>query len=305
MPGSPSRRAALLTALFVTVLWSSSWVIIRFGLDEEGLAPLSFAGLRYATAAAILLAAVAARPAARARLRADTRRELPALALLGLVFYTLTQGGQFVALDHQPAATTSLVLSLSPLLAVLVSGRALGERPTRRQVAGAGAVAVGAGLYFSGALGATFVGMVAALVTLLANVAAALLGRRIHRVETSDPLVTTALSMAVGSLVLLAVGLAVEGWPRLTGRGALLVLWLALVNTALAFTLWNRSAKRLTATESVAINNTMLVQIALLAWLFLGEAPSPRQIAGIALVSLGVAATQRLFDGPAPSGRGP
>ena len=71
-------------------------------------------------------------------------------------------------------------------------------------------------------------------------------------------------------------------------RGWLLVAWLALVNTALAFTLWNLSLRSLTALESAAINNTMVIQIALLAWVFLDESPGAVGAAGLVLVSVGV-----------------
>ena len=50
--------------------------------------------------------------------------------------------------------------------------------------------------------------------------------------------------------------------------------------------------QRLSAVESASINNTMLVQIALLAWLFLGEAPGAFGLLGIALVSAGVYVVQ-------------
>jgi drug/metabolite transporter (DMT)-like permease len=69
--------------------------------------------------------------------------------------------------------------------------------------------------------------------------------------------------------------------------------WLAVINTALAFTLWNRSLQYLTATESAAINNTMLIQIAILAWIFLGEAPGGLDIIGMAAVSVGVYLARR------------
>jgi drug/metabolite transporter (DMT)-like permease len=64
--------------------------------------------------------------------------------------------------------------------------------------------------------------------------------------------------------------------------------WLAVVNTAVAFTVWNHTMRRLSAMESSLINNTMLVHVAVLAWIFLGERPSPRGIIGLALVAAGV-----------------
>ena len=75
-------------------------------------------------------------------------------------------------------------------------------------------------------------------------------------------------------------------------RGWLIIVWLAVVSTALAFTLWNLSLRRLSALASAGINNTMLIQIALLAWVFLGEAPGAFGLVGIALVSAGVFLTQ-------------
>jgi len=54
----------------------------------------------------------------------------------------------------------------------------------------------------------------------------------------------------------------------------LYILWLALVNTAFAFTIWNLTLRTLTATESSVINGTMLFQIAILAWIFLGRGVS-------------------------------
>jgi hypothetical protein len=41
-------------AILVTVLWSSLWAITRFGLDDEGLEPVTLAGLRYGAVALIL-----------------------------------------------------------------------------------------------------------------------------------------------------------------------------------------------------------------------------------------------------------
>jgi drug/metabolite transporter (DMT)-like permease len=66
------------------------------------------------------------------------------------------------------------------------------------------------------------------------------------------------------------------------------VTWLAVVNTALAFTLWNRSLQHLSATESAAVNNTMLIQIGLLAWVLLGEVPGALDVLGMLAVSVGV-----------------
>lgn len=292
----PSHLAAVGIALLVTFLWSSSWVLIRWGLDTEALRPLTFAALRYGLASMLLLGWVAARPAPRRQLRRIGRSGASRIVALGVVFYAVTQGAQFVAIDNQPAATTSLVLSLTPLLVAGLAGRSLAENASARQLVGAGLVTAGAWVYFAGDLGATAVGMTAALASLGANVGAALLGRHVNRPAEVSPVVVTAFSMATGAAILLVVGVVVEGLPTVSMRAWLIIAWLAAINTALAFTMWNLSLRRLSALESAGINNTMLIQIAVLAWIFLGESPGAAGLGGIALVSLGVLLTQKRIE---------
>jgi drug/metabolite transporter (DMT)-like permease len=63
---------------------------------------------------------------------------------------------------------------------------------------------------------------------------------------------------------------------------------LAIVNTAFAFWLWNKSLQALTAMESSFINNTMLIQITLLAWIFLGERLTQVGAIGLIISLVGV-----------------
>lgn len=282
-----ARRRAVALALFVTFLWSTSWVLIRFGLDDAGLSPLVFAGVRYVVAAALLVAWVAARRGPRTLAIGD-RRTLWALLGLGVILYAATQGAQFVAIANQPAATTSLVLASTPLVVSLLALVTLGEPVSTRQRVAALAVIAGAALYFAGDLGATPVGTAAAVVCLLANAAAALLGRGVNRAGRLPADVITAVSMSAGAVVLLGVGIAVEGVPSLGARAVAVIAWLAVVNTALAYAMWNVALRQLTATEASALNTAMVIQIPLLAWLFLGEGLGPPEIAGILVVAAGV-----------------
>lgn len=288
----PSHLGAIGIALFVTVLWSSSWVLIRWGLDGEGLEPITFAALRYGLAAVLVVVWMLVRERPRPHHFGLDRSAAIRVIALGVLMYAVTQGAQFVALDNQPAATTSLVLSMTPLLVVGLAVVSLAEIPSSRQIAGAVLVAIGAWMYFRGDLGATTAGMVASLVGLGANVSAALLGRHVNRQAQVSPIVVTALSMSVGAALLVVVGFAVEGMPSVSLRAWLIIVWLAVVNTAVAFTLWNLSLRRLSAVESAGINNTMLIQIAILAWIFLNETPGTAELVGILLVSAGVLLTQ-------------
>jgi drug/metabolite transporter (DMT)-like permease len=128
--------------------------------------------------------------------------------------------------------------------------------------------------------------------TTLANAGSGVLGRYVNRSQRWHPLVVTAVSMGVGGLLLLTVGMSTQGLPPLGVSGWAIIGWLAVVITALSFTLWNRTLRILMAMESSLINNTMLVQIAILAWLFLGERHNAQALAGLGLAALGALLVQ-------------
>src|SRR5690606_7260937 len=107
-------------------------------------------------------------------------------------------------------------------------------------------------------------GLGIAMVGLLANAGAAVLGRYVNRTATLPAVAVTSISMGVGASVLLTAGISLQGVPQLSLGSWLIIAWLAAVNTAFAFTLWNLTLRKLTAMESSIINNTMLIQIAVL-----------------------------------------
>ena len=267
-------------------------MIMRTGMDDEELPPLTFAGLRYVAAALVLGTVTAARSGFRAEVVGLSGPALRRLALLGVIFYAVNQGAVFVAVEAQTVATTSLVLSLTPLLVAAASGPLLGEPPSGNLFVGAVLVPIGAAAYLSGDLGATAIGMTAAAIALGANAISSLMGRSVNRAAHTSPLVTTTVSMAFGAVLLLGTGLAVDGFVPLSTRAVLIIAWLAVVNTALAFTLWNVSLRWLGAGETAVINNTMLLQIALLGWIFLDEMPTGWQWVGLVVVSAGIALAQ-------------
>ncbi len=113
----------------------------------------------------------------------------------------------------------------------------------------------------------------------LSNAGSAILGRNINRDGKLS--VVTVISMGTGSLLLMAAGIISEPFPAISATNFLYIAWLAIINTALAFTLWNKSLRILTAVESSIINGTMLIQIALLSYIFLDETISFREICGM------------------------
>lgn len=288
---SKSHLIPVLQALLVTVLWSTSWVLIKFGLED--IPALTFAGLRYTLAFLVLAPVVVMRPEHRQAVKSLSRQQWGQLIVLGLLFYTLTQGAMFLALAHMPAMPTSLILSFSPAAVALLGIPLLGEYPSRLQWAGMVLFLMGILVYFYPFdMPIRTLGLFAALIGLVANVASTLMGRAVNRKRDLHPLVVTVVSMGVGAVVLLVIGVTVQGLPRLDSRSWGIVIYLAVVNTALAFTLWNHTLRQLTAMESSIINNTMLLQIVILAWAFLGEPLGWGAVVGIGLAAVGALLVQ-------------
>jgi drug/metabolite transporter (DMT)-like permease len=301
-PRPHTERERLIAAgetLLVTFLWATSWVLIKIGLDELDLQPVSFAGLRYVLAALILapLGWRAIRGVHRRGEHGLDVRLVSRVAVMGLFMYALAQGAQFAALAVLPAATVGLVLSSIPIWVGVVSWARGEEAATGWQIVGIGVLVAGAALYFGGVdLGsAGWIGLAAAALCAASSTIGQQLSRDLNRdaqARLGGSIGLTALSMAVGSVLLLAAGVWLEGWPRLDLQGWAIVVWLAAVNTAFAFTLYNRALRTLTAVESSVIVNLLLVMVAAMAWIFLGESLDLRQVIGLALATAGVVIVQ-------------
>ena len=285
---SKDHLVALLEALFVTFLWSSSYVLVKIGLTE--MSPLSLVALRYLVASLILLP-LALRRGERAFLR-DPRNVMK-MAILGLSGYSVAQGLQCLGLFYLPAISVTFILNFTPLIVAVLGVVALKEYPHLIQLTGMGLVLVGAYMYFNAPLaGNSLLGVGITLVSGIGWGSYLVLGRLLFVRGEIDPLGLTAFSMGFGTLLLALVAFSFEGLPSVSLTGWGIILWLGVVNTALAFFLWNHALQSLGAFEISVLQNTMLVQIAVLSWMFLGEQITVAKLIPMALVFIGALVVQ-------------
>lgn len=291
MSKSPSNLTSILLAMLVTLLWSTSFVIIKIGLAE--IPPLTFAGLRY-TIAFICLLPFAFTKTNSSVIKNLEKKDWLKLILLGFLFYAFTQGTQFIGLSLLPAVTVSLWLNFTPLIVAVMAIFLINEYPTILQWIGVFLFILGIFTYFFPvALSENREsGLIVMTIGVLANSASAVLGRNINRESRMNPIVVTIISMGIGSIILLAVGIILQGLPEISFQNFLYLIWLAVINTALAFTIWNFTLRTLSAMESSIINGTMLIQIAILAWIFLGESISLQEGLGMLIAAAGALLVQ-------------
>jgi drug/metabolite transporter (DMT)-like permease len=212
------------------------------------------------------------------------------LTALGFFFVFLTQGLLILTLNQLSPITASMVLNFSALFIAILGVFFLKEKLKLIQWGGVVVFLLGVLIFFnpiSIPKGSTW-GLILAGLTVLGNSISSILGRFINRSKRVDPLTVTVVSLGVGSVLLVAVSLLVDPFPSLSLIQWGMILWLAAVNTSFAFVLWNSTLQVLHAAESSMINNTMLIQIAILAWLFIGEAPAPKDWVGMIIATVGI-----------------
>ena len=283
-----SKWRAVAAALLVSLIWSSTLVIVKIGLDSLG--PLTIAGLRYFLGFILLSPFLLLQKASKGKL---SKKLWLRLTLIGISSYTIGNGALFWSLKYIPATTGSLLMSLIPLLVLVGGALFLKEVPSRWQVLGVLLSLIGSGVFFSGGFQAGEpMGLAVMAVGLLGFMAFSLLGRGIAREGSLDTLSLTALPLLIGGLITLLIALVVEGLPLISRKSLVIVVWLALVNTAFGYWLYNHALRSLTALEMNMIMNLTPFLTAALSWIVLGESLAGIQYLGMMIILCGVAIVQ-------------
>jgi len=287
----PSRIKAILLAVLVVIIWSTSWILIKVGMED--IPALTLNGLRY-TLAFFLMLPFLFLPKVRIHFHQMSRKDWNDLVILGIVFIGLTQGALALSLVYLPAVTASLIMNCTPVFVAFLGIGFLNERPTGLQWGGLSINMAGVFLYFFPLQSKdnNWLGLLIALGCLILNIIGSLLSRRINRGARMNAYIVSTVSIGVGGLMMLVAGININGVPVFNLDGLMILGWLAVVNTAVAFPMWNYSLQTLTAMESNIISNTMLIYVAILAFMFLGEQLTIQQGIGLILTGVGAVLVQ-------------
>lgn len=279
-------------AFLVVIIWATSWIIIKNNLSE--VPPLFFAGSRYFLASIFLLLWCFSTGKIR-EVKTIKNSTWPLLILLGIVMYTTAQGGQYIALSYLPSTHVSLFMNFSPVFISLLGILVLGEKLTMLKAGGILIYISGISIYFLPLVseGGKTIGYIAASVCFCSHIIASLTGRYLNKSRKASPMVITTVTMFIGGTLLFITGIIAEGFTPFTLSGLVSLLILVIINTCMTFPLWNKTLRYLSASESSMISSTMLIFIAFLAWYFLDEVPTIKEMAGITLSVSGVMLVQK------------
>ncbi|WP_406312162.1 DMT family transporter [Streptosporangium sp. NBC_01639] len=260
-----------------------------------------FAGqaLRYALAAAILLAVVRHQRLPRVRLTPRDILLLIALAATGLAGFNLFL---VEATRHAGPAMIGTVIGAVPLVLALVGPLMERRRPAPRTVGAALVVALGAAVA-AGLGSGSLPGLLLSLGALAGEVAFSLLA--IPLLPKLGPLRVAAYPAALSVPMLLAAGLVMDGTASLrlpTPSEAAAFGYLGAIVTAAAFFLWYDALRRLGADRAGLFAGLVPVG-ALLTTIALGLGQAgPADVTGALLVAAGVVVGLRQ---PSRGSRGP
>jgi drug/metabolite transporter (DMT)-like permease len=284
----PTRPLAIAESILATLIWASSFIVAKFGVADLGA--LTIAGARYLLAGLLLLPLLLV---GRQSLRHLPRRLWGRLLLIGLTAHAIGNGAIFFGLNYLSPTTLTFLSCFLPVFILLLGVVQLHEIPTALQLVGLALTLVGSTLFFStGISDGELLGLIIALLGLLSFSYSTVLGREIARDRQTSTLALTALPLAFGGLPLLVTAYVVEGAPTLSATAWQVILVLTLLNTILAYSLYNHSMQVLTAFETNIFLNLSPLGTAVLAWYFFGERLTWGQIAGMFIVISGVTLVQ-------------
>ncbi len=287
-PRSPAHLLAIGEVLLTAVIWSSSFIGVKFVLPYTGA--FTLAGLRYFIAFLILLPLLFRFGKSGLPLSGGQWRRF---VLMGVFQYTIGNGALFLALRTLSATTGSLIRCLSPIPVLALSSILLKERPTRLQLLGIVTTVGGSILFFlPGLKPADLTGLGLLGLAVLSLSLFPVLTRGFTRSRAVGNIVLTTVPLGIGGGLLILIAGFTEGIPRIPLIGWGVIMGMAIVNTVIGYLLYNHALRRLTAVEASVILNLTPLGTALIAWGTLGERLTSLQLGAIFVVIIGASLAQ-------------
>ena len=287
---------AYLAIIITTVLWSSSLIFAKLVFAEVG--PIVFVALRYTLACPFLL--VVTLQHRKKQTIQDVKNNWKILLVAGLSGPFISQILQYVGLDLTTASDALLLMNLTPVFAVILASPILSERITFEKVVGLTLATVGAILIVANTTPEfTVVGiwrLVGDLVVIVSTVFFAINGiagkiamKSVDAISTTFystlfvvPFIWISAILLDNVMVLFTMSLQV--W--------IIVLWVGIVNTAVAFILYYESMKNIEASLVQIMLNLIAVWGVLMSVFVLNETVTYLQILGGAVTVVGVMIAQ-------------
>jgi len=284
------------------VFWGSAFATSKMLVLE--VPPEVGAVLRFGLGSLLMMAILFRRSAKPVPARADWGR----LAVVSLVGVTGFNTLFFHGLSLAPASDAGMIIpTMSPVFTAMAGMLFLGEGVRFDRVAGLAVSLAGAVLFFGDVLfhtagqGGRVWGDAALVGAAMCWAATSILSRPLSVRIGAMP--TAAWTIFLGSVVLLLVSspkLAAVPWGGLTGRFWIVLAYVVVFPTVIAYILWMEGIRAIGSGPTTSFMFLAPVFALLIAAALLGERPTALQGAGGALMLLGVGLVNRPAAGRTP-----
>lgn len=212
--------------------------------------------------------------------------------VLGGLNIGLFQALLFVAAYRLPGGVAATAGAIQPSIVVFFAWQILNNQPSRMSIAAAIAGFIGVGLLvLNSAARLDPIGIAAAIA------GAGAMGLGTVLVKRWKPpvslIVFTAWQLTVGGLILLPIALISEGsFDEVSHTNLWGFIYLGLIGTGLAYGLWFRGIRKLSATAVSYLGLLSPVVATLIGYVFLQETFTPVQWIGVAIVLIAIVVGQ-------------
>ena len=285
---SSAYLTELALLLVLATLWGASYTFIKLGV--ESIPPVTLIAARTAIAAVVLLVVLHWRRIAMPTDLAVWRRFLFQACLNSVIPYTLIAWAE----QSVDAGLATILNSSAPIFTFLLAWCvARQQSATGRQLFGVVCGMIGicliVGVQALYGIGLQLTAELAIVAATVCYAGAAIFGRNFQGL---DPMLPAAGSLLCGAVVLIPISLMVDRpWTLApSSRSIVALICLAVLSTALAFTIYFRLIRTLGSVGTTAQAYLRVPIGVAISVVFLGETLAPTTLIGLVCVIAGVAA---------------
>jgi len=284
---SGDRTKIVLGYILICLIWGSTWIAIKIGLDT--LTPMFAVGLRFLIASIVLYFIIKFK---NLGLQTDPK-SIKLYIFMGIFSFVIPFSLVYWAEQFVPTGLTSVLFSIFPFWVILFSRIAFpNERVGMYKLFGVIFGFIGIAIIFKDQLSLDFgestLGILAVVISATMQGGVAVVMKK-HGKEL-NPVSMNFIPLLITGLVLLPAGLIWEDTSRLAYSNPALisVLYLATIGTVVAFTVYYWLLKKINVVIlSLTSFITPIIAI-ILGWFFLSENLNSNHLVGSSLVLIGI-----------------
>ncbi len=281
--------------LILCLVWGSTWIFIKIGLED--LPPITFASARFLLAVAILFVVIRVQKIPLPR----TAKEWKLIALTGILQFSINYSMVFWSEQHITSGLAAVLQSMITVFGLILAWFFLpNERITKLKIFAVLVGIVGVAIIFIDQLQVqsflAFLGCVAVVIGSYAAAQASILVKA--KGGAFHPAALLFCQMLCGLPAIIVYSLVAEGNPLTfdwTWRAIICVLYLTVAGTIAAFWLYYWLLRRIESTKAMMISLVTPLLAVVIGAIVLGETLPPQTgIGGLLIIgSIGLIVFRR------------